>query len=185
MIVHESSGSSDDDTGPPRTVLVDEDLRFDQFYAAQFQRLTLQLYAYTADVAQAQDVVQEAFCRALARWDKIAKFDDPVAWVRRVAWNLANSRFRRLRVAQAHARQQRTEHVEGPGPDRVALARALATLPASHRRAVVLFHLADLSVSEIAEQEGVATGTVKAWLHRGRAALAVQLSDLGTERRNA
>jgi RNA polymerase sigma-70 factor (ECF subfamily) len=165
-----------DDTGPPR---------FDEFYAAQFQRLSLQLYAYTGDVAQAQDVVQEAFCRALAQWDKIAKLDHPLAWVRRVAWNLATSRFRRLRVANAHARRQREEHVEGPSPDRVALTQALAKLPERLRRAIVLFHVGDLTIAEIAEQEGVAEGTVKAWLHRGRAALAVQLSELRMERPNA
>jgi RNA polymerase sigma-70 factor (ECF subfamily) len=67
----------------------------------------------------------------------------------------------------------------------VVLTQALATLPERHRRAVVLFHLADLSIAEIAEQEGVAEGTVKAWLHRGRAALAVQLSELRMERPNA
>lgn len=181
MTLRHPSGGTYDDTGPP----VREVPRFDDFYATQFQRLSLQLYAYTGDVAQAQDVVQEAFCRALTRWDKIAQFDDPLGWVRRVAWNLATSRFRRLRVAQAHARRQREEHAEVPSPDRVALTRALATLPERHRRAVVLFHLADLSIAEIAEQEGVAEGTVKAWLHRGRAALAAQLSDLRMERPNA
>jgi hypothetical protein len=31
---------------------------FDDFYAAEFQRLSLQLYAYTADVGLAQDAVQ-------------------------------------------------------------------------------------------------------------------------------
>jgi RNA polymerase sigma-70 factor (ECF subfamily) len=166
--------SVSEDTGPPQ---------FEAFYAANFQRLSLQLYAYTGDIGQAQDFVQEAFCRALPKWNRISRYDDPVAWLRKVAWNLATSRFRRLRVQQAHARRYREEHVEGPGPDRVALARALKALPENHRRAVILFHLADLSVTEIAEQEKVAEGTVKAWLHRGRAALAVQLSEARTDSR--
>ena len=191
MIGRTSSGSTDDDTGPPHMAgfavasRPDEHLYFDTFYAAHFQRLSLQLYAYTSDVAQAQDVVQEAFCRALTRWDRIARYDDPLAWVRRVAWNVATSRIRHLRVTQAHARRQRQQHIDGPSPDRVMLARALATLPDKHRRAVVLFHLADLSITAIAEHEGVPEGTVKAWLHRGRAALAVQLSDLRMERPDA
>ncbi len=66
--------------------------------------------------------------------------------------------------------------VEGPTPDRVALFDALATLPTTLRRAMVLHYLADLPVTEIAAREGVAEGTVKSWLHRGRAALAVQLT---------
>lgn len=148
---------------------------FDEFYRARFQGLTLQLYAYIGDLAEAQDLVQEAFCRAFVRWKKIGAYDDPTSWVRRVAWNLAKSRFRVRRTAHAFLYGQRQVVVAGPDPDRVALVRALATLPPRHRRAVVLHHMAQLSVGEIAVQEGVAEGTVKSWLSRGRAALAEQL----------
>jgi RNA polymerase sigma-70 factor (ECF subfamily) len=154
---------------------------FEEFYAANYQPLLLQLYAYTADLGQAQDAVQEAFTRAFRRWDRLAHYDRPAAWVRTVAMNVARNRWRRMRAARAHARYHRNEVVDGPSPDRVALARALATLPESHRRAVVLFHVADLSIADIANQEGVAEGTVKSWLHRGRTALAVVLSGSRTE----
>lgn len=157
--------------GPPTEV------DFDGFYAAHFQTLTIQLYAYTSDLPNAQDVVQEAFCRALARWSRVSEMDDPLAWVRRVAWNLATSQWRRARTAALFARKQRVEHVAAPGPDRIALAEALATLPAQHRRVVILHYLADLSVRDIAVQVGVPEGTVKAWLHRGRSALAARLTD--------
>lgn len=159
------------DTGPPCG------LGFEEFYAAYFQSLTVQLFAYTSDLGMAQEVVQEAFCRALARWKKIALYDDPAAWVRRVAWNLATSRWRRARTAAQFLQRHREEHVAAPSPDRVMLAEALKTLPARQRRAVILYYLADLSVSEIARQDGVAENTVKSWLHRGRAALAAQLAD--------
>ncbi|QGN46758.1 RNA polymerase sigma factor [Micromonospora sp. WMMD558] len=152
---------------------------FDELYHAHFRSLTVQLAAYCGDLQQAQDVVQEAFCRAFARWSRVARYDDPVAWVRRVAWNLATSRWRRLRTAQSWLRRQREEHVAGPSPDRVALTAALAHLPPAQRRAVVLHYLADLSVTQIAQQEEVPEGTVKSWLHRGRAALAAQLSGVG------
>ncbi|GAA1608929.1 SigE family RNA polymerase sigma factor [Catellatospora bangladeshensis] len=148
---------------------------FDEFYAASFTPLSLQLYAYLGDLGEAQDVVQEAFCRAYARWSRISRYDDPVAWVRKVAWNLATSSFRRKRTALNFLRRQREEHFEGPDPDRVALTRALAEIPAQQRRAVVLHYMAQLPVAEIAAQEGVAEGTVKSWLSRGRAALAAQL----------
>ncbi|NJC70085.1 SigE family RNA polymerase sigma factor [Planosporangium thailandense] len=164
--------------GPVRRATTAEPaVSFDQFYAAHFDRLIVQLYAYTGDMAQAQDVVQEAFARALPRWEKLRTYDDPTAWVRRVAWNLATSRWRQLRTFRAFARRQREEHVNGPTPDRVALAAALATLPATQRRAVILHYLSDMSVADIAAQEGVAAGTVKSWLHRGRAALAAALAD--------
>ncbi|MFG3423082.1 SigE family RNA polymerase sigma factor [Micromonospora sp. NPDC049460] len=154
---------------------------FEEFYAANFQPLMLQLYAYTADVGQAQDAVQEAFSRAWARWDRLVRYERPAAWVRTVAMNVVRNRWRRLRAARVHARFHREEVVEGPGPERVALARALATLPETQRRAVVLFHVADLSIADIADQEGVAPGTVKSWLHRGRTALAAALSESRTE----
>ncbi|WP_235966519.1 SigE family RNA polymerase sigma factor [Micromonospora rubida] len=148
---------------------------FDEFYRTRFRGLTLQLYAYVGDLQEAQDLVQEAFCRAYVRWRKLRDYDDPARWVRQVAWNLAKSRFRRRRTAAAFLRSQRQVVVAGPDADRVALVRALATLSPQHRRAVVLHYMAQLSVAEIAAQEGVAEGTVKSWLSRGRAALANQL----------
>jgi RNA polymerase sigma-70 factor (ECF subfamily) len=150
---------------------------FDEVYAAHFGDLTVQLYAYFGDRQEAQDVVQEAFCRALARWNTVSRYEDPVAWIRRVAWNLAVSKWRRARTAMSFLRKQKPvePRVDGPSPERVALVAALATLPAVQRRAMVLRYLADLTVAEIAERENVAEGTVKSWLSRGRAALAVQL----------
>ncbi|MFI6263159.1 SigE family RNA polymerase sigma factor [Micromonospora sp. NPDC051006] len=152
-------------------------LEFTSFYEAHFHRLAVQLYAYLGDHAEAQDLTQEAFCRVLERWDRISTYDDPSAWVRRVAWNLATSRLRRMRTAVRHLAGQREEHVPGPEPDRVALTAALAALPANQRRAVVLHHLAQLGVAEIADHLGAPEGTVRSWLSRGRAALASHLTD--------
>ncbi|MEH0938605.1 RNA polymerase sigma factor [Micromonospora psammae] len=164
------------EAAPDRSELV-----FDDFYHAHFRGLVVQLAAYTGDRGHAQDLVQEAFCKAFARWDRVAGYDDPLAWVRRVAWNLGHNRWRRLRTAQAYLLRQRETHVAGPTPDRVAIDTALAKLPDRQRRAVVLHYLADLSVAEIAAQERVAEGTVKSWLHRGRTALAAHLRDSAEE----
>ncbi|MFI5842489.1 RNA polymerase sigma factor [Catenuloplanes sp. NPDC051500] len=147
---------------------------FDEVYAASYADITVQLYAYFNDRQEAQDIAQEAFCRALARWRSVSRYDDPVAWIRRVAWNLAVSRWRRGRTAVRFLRRQRVEepYLDGPGPDRVMLFAELAKLPAAQRRVVVLRYLADLTVPEIAEREGVPEGTVKTWLHRARTELA-------------
>jgi DNA (cytosine-5)-methyltransferase 1 len=67
------------------------------------RREQVQLFAYTGDMAAAQDVVQEAFCRALSRWKRIADLDDPAGWIRRVARNLATSRWRRHAVTELDA----------------------------------------------------------------------------------
>lgn len=166
-------------TGPPRPVAAPVD--FTDFYQAQFHRIAVQLYAYLGDHAEAQDLTQEAFCRTLERWTRISGYDDPSAFVRRVAWNLATSRLRRVRTSVRHLARQREEHVPGPQPDRVALTRALATLPANQRRAIVLRHLAQLSVAEIAEQVGAPEGTVRSWLSRGRTTLAGYFTETGPE----
>jgi RNA polymerase sigma-70 factor (ECF subfamily) len=156
---------------------------FDELYAAHYGDLTVQLYAYFGDWQEAQDVVQEAFCRAVARWRTVSRYDDPVAWVRRVAWNLALSKWRTTRTALNFLRRQRRAEtqVDGPGPDRVALVRALAVLSPAYRRAVVLHYLADLTLPQIAEREGVPVNTVKSWLRRARAVLAVELDATDAE----
>jgi RNA polymerase sigma-70 factor (ECF subfamily) len=152
---------------------------FEDFYAANFSRLVVQLYGYTGDLAEAQDVVQEAFSRAWPRWSKLERYDEPAAWIRRVAWNLATSRWRRVRTMTNFVRRQRVEDTPEPSPDRVEMSRALAQLPENHRKAVVLHHLAGMSVADIATECGVPEGTVKSWLHRGRATLATYFT--GTE----
>lgn len=65
----------------------------------------------------------------------------------------------------------------GLEPDRVALLNALRQLAGPTRETVVLHYLADLPVDEIAATLGVPSGTVKARLSRGRAALAEILND--------
>lgn len=144
---------------------------FADFYAASYESICVQLYAHTGEMAEAQDVVQEAFCRAFDRWQTLSAYDDPVAWVRKVAWNLATSRWRRMRTAMAFARQHREEWVSEPDPVRLDLMKALAQLPAQQRQAVVLHYLGGLSLQEIATLMAAPVGTVKTWLHRARTKL--------------
>jgi RNA polymerase sigma-70 factor (ECF subfamily) len=148
---------------------------FDALYAAHFTSLTTQLFAYIGDREEAQDVVQEAFCRAWARWRQVSTYDQPVGWVRRVAWNLATSNLRRARVAARFRRGYQPVHVAPPTPDRVALVAALKAVPVRQRQATVLHYLTDLPIAEIAAAMEVSEGTVKSWLHRARATLARRL----------
>jgi RNA polymerase sigma-70 factor, ECF subfamily len=66
-----------------------EDDAFARFYAASYPRLVGQVFAVSGDLADAEDAVQEAFVRAAARWGQVCRYDQPEAWVRRVAINLA------------------------------------------------------------------------------------------------
>ncbi len=151
---------------------------FDEFYTTSYRRLVGQTYAICGNLSEAQDCVQEAFVRA---WDKRRTLDrdqSPEAWVRTVAYRLAVSRWRRARKAlRPPDRSSPVSEPHEPSTDRVVLTRALQQLPPDQRRAIVLHHLCDLSVADIAEETGAPIGTVKARLSRGRSALAALLSD--------
>ncbi|MEL4357132.1 MULTISPECIES: RNA polymerase sigma factor [unclassified Luteococcus] len=151
---------------------------FDAFYTASFSRVVNQIYAMCGNLAEAQDCTQEAFVRA---WDKRTQLDQsesPEAWVRTVAYRLAVSRWRKARRAfRQPDRAVEMRPGQEPSPTRVALERALATLPEEQRRVIVLHHLCDMGVNDIAAELGAPTGTVKARLSRGRAALAKALGD--------
>ncbi len=159
---------------------------YDAFYRAAVHRVIGQLHAMLGDREEAQDVAQEAFARAWDRRARLSELDDPEAWVRTVAWRLGISRLRRVRTARTWFRRQGPPDTQAsPNPDHVALIEALKQLPPEQCRAIVLHHLADRSVDQIAAETGSPSGTVKARLSRGRATLAVLLSDPELEARYA
>lgn len=152
---------------------------FDRLYHTLFPRLAAEMYAYLGDRAEAEDVAQEALLRTWQRWELVGGYDQPIAWVRRVAWNLATSRWRRIIAAARATSRHRasTTTTEALGLEHVALVVALRALPERRRRAIVLHYIADLPVAQIALDLGVPKGTVVSWLHRGRAELAALLAD--------
>ena len=138
-------------------------------------------YRLTGNDDDAQDLVQEAYARALARPRQFLDVADPEAWLRTVAMNMARTRWRRRRLFDTLVRSGRVarpvESIPGVDANRVALVAALQQLSQATRETIVLHHLADMSVHEVAETLGVPVGTVKARLSRGRAMLASLLSD--------
>jgi RNA polymerase sigma-70 factor (ECF subfamily) len=147
---------------------------FDEFYRSSRDRLAVQVAALTGDPSEALDHVQEAFVRAWARWSRVSGLDDPEGWVRRVAYHLAISRFRRARrLVLGSVQVEGTVEFDGEGQ---VVMDALATLPRRERAALVLKHEVGLSVAEIATALDAPEGTVKSWLSRGRTRLAAALS---------
>ena len=122
--------------------------------------------------------MQDAFVRLIGQWAKVSRYDDPEAWLRRVALGYASNRRRKAvnGVRAAFRSRSATESVPGPSGDRVNLDRALDTLPGRQREVVVLRDLG-LDVVGIARQLDVAEGTVKSRLSRARAALAPLLRE--------
>ncbi|WP_078947891.1 SigE family RNA polymerase sigma factor [Streptomyces griseus] len=151
---------------------------FDDFYAGHVRRLTSHMYAMTGSLAEAEDLVQEAFARAWQNWEKVSGYADPEAWVRSVACRIRVSVWRKaVNRLTAHRRHGIPDEAPGVSPDYVAVVAALRRIPYEQRRAIVLHHLVGLSVEETARETDAAPGTVKARLSRGRRAMASYLSD--------
>ncbi|HYO31451.1 MAG TPA: SigE family RNA polymerase sigma factor [Nocardioidaceae bacterium] len=154
-----------------------------EVYAASYRRLVTGMCALCGDKGAAEEIVQEAFVRALAARTDFRRVDNPEAWLRRVAINIHHSRWRRMqKLASLYRKGARAAEVASQIPetdtDHVMLVEALRRLPTSQREAIALHHFMDLSVSETAATLGVPEGTVKARLARGRAALAERLQDI-------
>jgi RNA polymerase sigma-70 factor, ECF subfamily len=149
---------------------------FDDFYLATREQTLRQLTAMTADRELAADVVQDAYERAWRSWRKVSRLQHPQAWVRRVAWNAAVSQYRRRAVAARFLPMLAGRDVPPPSTeDRLDVEEALRQLGAERRRALVLHDLCGMSVAEVAQETGVAEGTVKSRLSRARADLAAAL----------
>ena len=149
---------------------------FDAFYAASYSRLVGQLFVVLGDLNEAEDVVQEAFTRAAARWSRVRTYEAPEAWVRRVALNQAFTVLHRAK------RQLRLLGRLGPPPeatgmpsDVVDVLAAMRRLPATQREVLVLHYLVEFSLDEVARYLRIPGGTAKSRLARGRRALAMAL----------
>ena len=150
-------------------------------FVTSYRRLVGQLYGVCGNLTEAEEVVAEAFARAVQHQRAFARLDNPEAWLRTVAVNVSRSRFRRSRLAAVRGRGEARGRDEVRHPvlddDRLALVAALRQLPTTQREAIALHYLADLPIHEVATATGSPVGTVKARLSRGRAALAVLLTD--------
>jgi RNA polymerase sigma-70 factor (sigma-E family) len=155
----------------------------DELYAASYQRLVVQVFAFCGEMTDAEDAVQEAFVTAIRRQRELAKVHNPEAWLRTVAMNRVRGGWRHAAVVRKYQAA-----VPGPqaavevGPEHVALVTALSTLDKDQRKIVVLHHLADLGTGDIARELGIPEGTVKSRLARARARLAALLGEGEGER---
>ena len=164
----------------PRASAVD---RAQEVYATSYRRLVGQLTGVTGDPVEAEDAVMEAFARAVNSSRSFLAADNPEAWLRTVAVNVTRTRWRRGRFFRdVSPRLAGATAYDDLPEDRLVLLAALRRLPAPQREAIALHHLADLPVHEVAEAVGAPVGTVKARLARGRAALAVLLSESPPQR---
>jgi len=105
--------------------------------------------------------------------------NDPEAWVRLVAFNLAKNHRRYLRhvAPSGDAPEGSTDTIEEE-QSVMDFHLALDQLAPDPKRALILYHLVGLSVAEVAAEMSVPVGTVTSWLHRGRTQLANELEQM-------
>lgn len=174
---------------------------FAEFYEGSYRRVVALVAAIVGERHQAEDIAQEAFARALVRWPRVARYDLPEAWVRRVALRLTIDAGRRTRRAASltvrlaaglagHGGGQRD--MRGPHDPRdprdprdpleaTLLSVALMRLPLAQRQVIVLHYLADLPVEEIARDCGISPGTVRNRLAAARGRLERELKESDQE----
>lgn len=152
------------------------------FFAAEYDRLVGGLGLYVGDGFLAEELAQEALLRACRRWETVSRLDSPGGWAWRVAVNLANSHFRRLR-AERRARQRLAERSEQAHRDvdiaeREAVRRSVAGLPRRQKHALVLRYFLDLSAEETARRMDTSNDAVRSLTKRAVASLRDELGGL-------
>ena len=150
---------------------------FDDLFASYRSQLVRQLALVVGDLAEAEDLAQQAFMRASERRPLLSTSGDLARWVSVVGMRLAiDERRRRRRWGFLAVRETDQEWAMTTDPD---LWRALSGLDRKTRAALVLTVLEGYSQDEVAEVFEVPRGTVASWLSRGKARLR---SELGGER---
>ena len=146
---------------------------FDALYRDSFAVVVRSVRWVVGDTEVAREITQDAFVAALVHWRKVSGYDNPGAWVRRVAIRQA------VRAAKRSSTQPEfaSTGFTGDRESTLDVRAAIAKLPAAQRAAVVLRYMHDLSVSEVARTLGCAEGTAKTHLSRARKALAALLGE--------
>ncbi len=143
---------------------------FDDLFRSTYSRLVGQLFAITTNRSEAEEAIQEAFARLWSNWEQLKAYDNLEAWVRRVAINVAVTRWR----SQAKLARLGVEDLASKcevSALQVILVQGLRQLRTAHRKALVLHYIAGLTVEEIAVELSTSPSTIKSWLSRGRSKL--------------
>lgn len=117
---------------------------FDQFYVGSRDRLLVECYALTGDVAAARTAVRDAFTVTWHHWRAAVRSGSPEEWLRPDAYS---------RAVRRHT--ARPWHRKAGDDDHRRTLAALSRLSGPQRRVLVLTHLSPLSMDAIARHLGV------------------------------
>lgn len=149
---------------------------FEAFFWRHERDILGYLWRLTGDEQAAYDLSQETFVRAWQRFDTLQHYDQPRAWLFRVASNLGINHLRgRSRRGEQTTATEEIQNIVALGGDpahRLAesdtIHRILGDLPPKQRAAVVLCDVYGLTSAEAAAALGLSHGSLKMSLWRGR-----------------
>jgi len=152
---------------------------FADFYRGEYHSVARFAYVLTGDHAAAEDLAQDAFLAAQRSWTKVATYDAPGAWVRRVLVNRSRSRYRSLGRERRALTKLRPVSDGAPPPrldaETVDVWREVRRLPKRQAQVIALTYLDGLTLDEIGGILECSPLTAKTHLQRGKRTLARKL----------
>lgn len=169
------------DIVPARRAVTTSDVvdRLEVLFAEQVESVFNVAYRVLWNRADAEDVVQRTFLKALTRLDQLRDPGRVRPWLLQVAYREAIAVVRARREVPTAPEDMPESEVAGAGPAEAAvlsdvartLSEALGKMNESERVAVVLRDVEQLPTREVAEVLGVGISAAKMRIHRGRASL--------------
>lgn len=152
---------------------------FGQLYQRHWGWVYRLLVAMVQDAQQAEDLAQEAFLRVHRHLDEYTAQGQFVAWLKRIAVNLAKNHLRHQRRAPPLVSVE-VEGTDSGAPHldpqvifsshllRQEIRTALRTLNEEQQQVLLLYYFSGMRVETIATQLQCSVGTVKSRLFYGR-----------------
>lgn len=157
-----------------------------ELYDDHAEALRRYVFRLTSDRARAEDVVQETLLRA---WRHLTLTDgeQPVrSWLFTVARNIVIDQSRTGRYRNEIVWADTTDIGDRNGPDEVSAAldrmlvtEALSRLPEMHRAVLMRAFYFGWTSAQIADELGIAEGTVKSRLHYALRKLKLIFAEMG------
>jgi RNA polymerase sigma-70 factor, ECF subfamily len=151
------------------------DERQNRFVSDNLRRIFVQIYRIVGNVADAQDLTQEAFIKALQRQDQLKDEDKAAHWLSRIATNTAIDFLRRHgRIAycevdiHTESAQESPEELLLRSEHRKYLEDGLRLLTARERAALVLRDVEGCSAEEVAKRLDCSKATVRSHIANAR-----------------
>ena len=149
--------------------------RQNRFVSENLRRIFVQIYRIVGNVADAQDLTQEAFIKALQRQDQLKDGQKAAHWLSRIATNTAIDFLRRSgRATYCEMEKAPEGHAESPeqlllrSEQRNYLEDGLRLLSARERAALLLRDVEGLPAEEVARRLDCSKATVRSHIANAR-----------------